>query len=158
PAEALPVLAALRSAPGVEVTLADGGAWVRWPAGNDEVLRRVFPVAGVELYALRGGRWHRHGHHLPAFQAAPAAEARPLDRVLHPAAVEPLPVPAPELQPVRLALVPDARPRQTTAAACGLAELTAWADTVPAVRLGGLRAACCAGRVLLLGERPPLLP
>jgi hypothetical protein len=157
PPERLSALAPLRAHSGVEVTLTDGGAWVRWPAGDEEVLRRVLPVAGVELYALRDGRWHRHGRHLPSFDAAPSGVARPLDRVLLPAAVEPILPPPVAIRPVPVTLAPDARPRRTTALVCGLAELAAWADTTSTARLGALRAARRGARVLLLGDRLPLL-
>src|SRR5690242_6893776 len=89
PRAALSVLAGLRARPGVEVTLEGERAWVSWPAGDDEVLRRVLPVSGVELYVLREGRWHRHGRHLPAFGAAPEGETQALDRILFPAPVRP---------------------------------------------------------------------
>jgi hypothetical protein len=155
PREALPALAGLRGRPGVEVTLADERAWVSWTEGDEAVLRRVLPVAGVELYVHRDGRWHRFGHHLPAFGALPAGEAQPLDRVLFPASVQPLPPPALAYQPVALRLARDHRPRQASAGAYDLAELTAWAEAVPTPRLKGLTAARSGRRMLLLGERQP---
>jgi hypothetical protein len=158
PRAALPVLAGLRARPGVEVTLEGERAWVSWPAGDEEVLHRVLPVSGVELYVLREGRWHRFGRHLPAFDAEPEDEPQPLDRVLFPDPVRPLPTPSLELRPLPLGLAPDRRPRQAAAALCGLGDLAAWADTVPAARLGTLRAAHREGRVLVLGERLPPLP
>jgi hypothetical protein len=158
PAAALPALAEVRCASGVEVALDGGRAWVRWPAGQEEVLRRLLPVAGVQLYAWRDGRWHAPGCHLPAFEVPQRLEFRPLHQVLVPAPVNPVPAPAPRLQPARLELARDSRPRQTTALECGLAELAAWADAVPTARLDSLRAAHGQGRVLLLGPRLPLLP
>jgi hypothetical protein len=157
PREALPVLAGLRARSGVEVTLDGERAWVSWPAGDEEVLRRVLPVSGAELYVLRAGHWHRFGRHLPTFGAGPENEPQALDRVLFPAPVQPVPPPGLELHPVALGLAPDSRPRRSAAALCGLEELVAWADTVPSARLTKLRAAHRDGRVLLLGERlPPL--
>jgi hypothetical protein len=157
PRQALPVLAGLRARSGVEVTLEGERAWVSWPEGDEEVLRRVLPVSGAELYVLREGRWHRFGRHLPAFGASPANEPQALDRVLFPAPVQPVPPPGLELRPIPLGLAPDRRPRQTAAVLCGLTELVAWADTVPSARLAKLRAAHRDGRVLLLGETlPPL--
>src|SRR5262245_8076983 len=158
PRAALAVLAGLRARSSVHVTLEGERAWVSWPEGDEEVLRRVLPVAGVELYVHRDGRWHRFGHHLPAFGAAPGGEAQPLDRVLFPAPVQPSPPPASRLQAVVLRLAPDHQPRQASAGAYGLGELTAWAEEVPSARLSALRAACHNGRVLLLGRRLPPLP
>jgi hypothetical protein len=158
PRDALPVLAALRARSGVHVTLAGERAWVSWPEGDEEVLRRVLPVSGVELYVHRDGRWHRFGYHLPAFGATSEGEPQPLDRVLYPAPVQPVPPPTSRLQPVALGLAPDHRPRQASAGTYGLGELTAWAEAVPSARLGVLLVACHNGRVLLLGQRLPPLP
>jgi hypothetical protein len=158
PREALPALAGLRGRPGVEVTLTGERAWVSWTEGDDAVLRRVLPVAGVELYVPRDGRWHRMGHHLPAFDALAAGESQPLDRVLFPAPVQPLPPLASAYQPVSLRLARDHRPRQASAGAYDLAELTTWAEAVPSARLKTLTAAYSGHRVLLLGERQPPLP
>jgi hypothetical protein len=158
PREALPVLAGLRARSSVHVTLDGERAWVSWTEGDEEVLRCVLPVAGVELYVHRDGRWYRFGHHLPSFGAAPGGETQPLDRVLFPAPVLPLPPPTARLQAVPLRLAPDNRPRQASAGAYALNELTAWAEAVPSKRLGALLAARLGGRVLLLGQRLPPLP
>jgi hypothetical protein len=158
PAAALPVLAGLRGRPGVDVALANDRTWVRWQAGDEEVLRRVLPVAGVELYVHQDGRWHRFGRHLPALDFPQGLDYRPLHQVLFPAAVLPVPPRPPELKPHCLTLVPDDRPRRTAALECGLAELARWADALPEVRLASLRAARCRGRVLVLGERLPAVP
>src|SRR3954468_21796458 len=111
PAEALAALAGLRVLPGVEVALADGRAWVQWPAGNEDVLRCVLPLAGVRLYAERDGQWFPFGAHLPAFDVPPAGEPRPLDRVLLPAPVQAIPPPRWTPSPVSLRLTADPRPR-----------------------------------------------
>src|SRR5262249_27420647 len=104
PAAALPALAGVRAGRDIEVTEAQGRAWVRWHAGDEEVLRRLLPVAGVELFVQRGGLWYRHGCHLPAFGVPPKGESRPLDRVLFPAPVVPVPPPnrPPPAVPLRL--------------------------------------------------------
>ena len=130
----------------------------RWQPWDEQVLRRLLPISGVQLYTCRDGRWYRHGRHLPAFDFPEHLDYRPLHAVLTPAPVEAVPPPALKPQPVRLTLVPDHRPRRTTAVACGLAELGRWADMAPAARLAAIRAAHCNGRVLLLGERLPHLP
>jgi hypothetical protein len=158
PAESLPALAGLRADAGVTVALADGRAWVRWPAGAERVLRRLLPLPGLELYVSRGGHWHRLGKHLPAFDFPENLAYRPLHQVLFPAPVQPAPAMPGGLEPVLVMLVPDDRPRRTAALECDLAELAAWADQVSAARLEALRAAHCQGRVLLLGERLPELP
>jgi hypothetical protein len=158
PAESLPALAGLRADDAVVVALADGRAWVRWPAGDDQVLRRLLPVLGVELYISRGGRWHRHGRHLPALDFPAELEYRPLHQVLFPAPVQPLPPRAAAPERILLGLAPDDRPRRATALECNLEGLARWADTVSAVRLEKLQAAHCEGRVLLLGDRLPEVP
>jgi len=157
PPESLAALAAVRELPEIRVALADCRAWVRWEPGEERVLRAVLPVAGVELYVRRDGRWHRHGHYLPEFDFPAQLDERPLHQVLTPAPVRPVPPPSVQPRPVALALVPDDRPRPTSELRCGLRELASWADTVPAPRLAALRAARREGRVLLLGTRlPPL--
>jgi hypothetical protein len=118
----------------------------------------MLPVRGVELYAPLNGQWCRHGHHLPAFDFPAQLEYRPLHQVLTPAPVEPLDAALPEHQPVLLTLVEDSRSRRTTALICDHSQLALWADTVTSGRLASLRAATCRGRVLLLGERLPLIP
>jgi hypothetical protein len=155
PREALPALADLRARSGVKVALEGERAWVSWPEGDEEVLRRVLPLSGAELYVRRAGHWHRFGRHLPAFGAEPASEPQALDRVLFPAPVQPLPASAGAMQPVRLRLARDHRPRRATAALCGLAELSAWADTVPTARLEALSGVRRGGQVFLLGDRLP---
>jgi hypothetical protein len=158
PADQLPAVAEIRCLRDVRVALVGGAAWVRWEPGDDAVLRQVLPVAGVQLYFQRAGHWFRPGQHLPAFEVPADADYRPLHAVLTPAPVQPLPPPTLDLRPVALTLVAADRPRPTTALACCLAELDAWADTVPSPRLAALHAAHCGGRVLLLGKRLPLLP
>ncbi len=157
PPEALAALAEVRDLPGVTVALAASRAWVRWQPGDERVLRRLLPVAGVALYAQRDGRWYRHGHRLPAFDFPAAADPQPLYVALTPAPVLPVPPPSLNPRPVVLTLAPDTRPRPATALRCELAELARWADTVAADRLAMLHAAVSANRVLLLGRRLPSL-
>jgi hypothetical protein len=158
PAGELAALAEVRCVSGVRVALAGGRAWLRWQPGDDRVLRRVLPIRGVQLYFLHANRWHRFGHHLPAFDFPIQLEYRPLDEVLIPAPVEPIAAPAWDCAPFVLALARDDRPRPTAALACALVDLASWADGMPAVRLAELHAAQLEGRVLLLGKRLPLLP
>src|SRR5919197_4134218 len=89
PAAALGRLARLRLRSDVRGKVVGGAAWVYWPAGNDEVLRQVLPVEGVEVFARRGGAWHRPGRHLPAFDVVAEEGARPLLHLVSPAFVQP---------------------------------------------------------------------
>ena len=159
PASALTALADLRREPGVAVTVSGDRAFIRWDSATVEVLCRVLPLAGVELYARRGGLWYRPGHRLPTFGLpADEGESVPLAR-----AVTPTPV-RPELpthilpRPVELELVRDGRVREASALGCGLDELGRWADMAPTARLVALRAATAGDRVLLLGRPLPPIP
>jgi hypothetical protein len=158
PAAALAALGEVRCTPDVRVALAGERVLVSWRAGDDRVLARLLPVAGVAFYAHRDGRWFRHDRRLPAFDFPGGLDYRPLHQVLTPAAVRAIAPGAVELALVRLELVIDDRPRPITALVCGLAELARWTDTVPAVRLASMRTAHADGRALLLGQRLPLLP
>jgi hypothetical protein len=157
PRDRLAELAEIRCVPGVRVALASDRAWARFEAGDERVVRRVLPIAGVRLYARRDGSWFAHGQHLPAFEVPENLDDQPLHQVLTPAPVQPVAAPPPTLRPLPLTLVADDRPRPTSGMTCDLAGLAAWADTVPTVRLATLRAAHHQGRVFLLGQRLPLL-
>jgi hypothetical protein len=156
PVGQLSLLAAIRCVPGVYVTAEGDRLWVRWESADDQVLRAVLPVPEVRLYVRREGAWYPAGGALPAFEVPAKLEGRPLTGMLLPAPVEPILAPGGELQSVSLRLVPDHAPRTVTACLCTPAELQQWADTVSAPRLAGLQAACCGGRVLLLGKYLPL--
>jgi hypothetical protein len=156
-ADQLPVLADLRAAPGITVAQTGGRAWVRWETGDEQVLRRLWPVAGVELYVSRGGRWYRFGRSLPALDFPANLEYRPLHQVLFPAPVLPVPPQQQPLRPVPLLLVPDQQPRPAAALTCPIADLARWAETASEVRLQTLRGAYTTLRVLVLGERLPEL-
>jgi hypothetical protein len=158
PADELPVLAELRSESGIEVALAEGRAWVRWPAGDEAALRRLLPVPGVRLYVAREGHWYAAGRRLPAFDVPQSLTYRPLCQVLTPAPLSTELVPLLDLKRVRIELRADHRPRGTTAVGSDLAVLARWVDATSALRLASIRAGLCEGQVLLLGERLPLLP
>ncbi len=159
PAAALAALADLRREPGVVVTVSGDRAYVRWDSETGEVLRRVLPLAGVELYSRRGGLWYRLGHHLPNFGLpADEGESMPLHRAVTPTPVRPE-LPTSSLpRPVAWSLVRDGRVRETSALACGLDELGRWADMAPTARLVALRAAMAGDWVLLLGRPLPPIP
>src|SRR5262245_7031157 len=101
PVEDLPVLADLRREPGIRVTIAQDRAWVCWDDGTgSEATRRILvgrllPLAGVEIFASRDGRWHRPGESLPAFHVpiGDGSTGHALDRLILP---EPLVASRPE--------------------------------------------------------------
>lgn len=156
PLAALAALAGVRCARGVMV-LPDGGhVWLRWPAGDEAVLRAVLPIAGLEMYVRREGSWYRLGCRLPV--SGPPGEGRPLDQVLLPAPVRPLAVPSDVLRPMALRLVRDGQARPATALACSLAVLRCWADQATTWQLAAVRGARHGDRVLLLGQPLPPLP
>jgi hypothetical protein len=158
PAAALSMLAGLRTRDDVRVLLREGRAWVFWPAGEDEVLRRVLPVPGAALFARRGEHWYAPGSSLPAFDVPDADDAQALLTLLTPAPLLPEISPPAALEAPTLTLVRDDRPRATTALCCRPAELARWAEWATTRQLTSLEAARCGDRVLLRGERLPLLP
>ncbi len=158
PADELAALAEVRCVPGVRVALAGERAWLCWQAGDERILRRALPIHGIELYFPRDGRWYRLGHHLPVFAFPADLNYRPLYEVLTPAPVQPIPVPCWDGAPFSLGLAADDRPCPTTSLACDHTTLANWADSVPAVRLRKLHVVHRDGRILLLGDRLPLLP
>jgi MoxR-vWA-beta-propeller ternary system domain bpX2 len=151
PVEDLWVLADLRGEPAVRVTIAGERAWVCWDDGpKSEVTRkillgRLLPLAGVEIFAPRDGRWYRPGEALPAFDV-PIGEGTgesALDRLILP---EPLVASRPEgepPEPVRLRVVRDQtdRSRPATAVRCRLADLAHWAEHAPSSWIESLSAA-----------------
>lgn len=158
PRDALAALAAVRCHPGVTVRVVGECAWVRWQAPDEQVLRRVLPVPGVELYSCRDGQWYRHGRLLPSFGLPGDDDGQPLDRVLFPAPVQSERVQSLALARCSLTLVPEDRPRATTGMLCDLTELGRWAETAPTAWLSALGAARCGRRVMLLGRNLPMLP
>jgi hypothetical protein len=157
PASALGVLADLRCSPEILVALAGERAWVRWETGDPQVLSRLLPVSGVELYVNHEGQWYRQGHHLPAFHLPVHLPARPLHAVLTPAPVLPISAPRADHSPIRAQLVADDRPRLTSAMMCKLSILKEWADWATTQQLSCIRGARRGRRVLLLGRRLPHL-
>ena len=154
PASRLAALADLRREPGVTVTLAGDRAWVRWEPNSSAVLDRLRPIAGAELYALRGGLWRRLGHRLPAFGLpTEGGEGSPIHRVVVPLAVQPESPGAERANPIRLALVSEEARRPATAMDCPLDDLGRWAETAPAASLASLLGAISGDRVLVRGAR-----
>jgi hypothetical protein len=157
PPGALAVLSDLRCRPDVRVAWVGERAWVYWPAGEEEVLRRVLPVPGAELYERRGEHWYRPGQSLPAFDLPEEPSTQSLERALTPAPFQPVPPDRPEIRPVGLRLVREAVARPAAALRCTLAALAAWAETATSHQLGSLRAARSGQNVLLLGARLPVI-
>jgi hypothetical protein len=157
PLAALAGLAEVRCAPDVEAILDGDVCWLRWSAGNVDVLRHVLPLPGVVLYVQRKDNWHLYGSRLPT-DGPPAGPATRLDRVILPDRIELEAASPGQWQAVPLRLARDSTPRKTTAMLCPLAVLAAWADAVSTARLASLWAAVAGESVLLFGSRLPLLP
>ena len=158
PRDGLAALGPIRAVQGVMVLVQSTRVWVRWEAGNEQVLRVILSAPDVALYAYRDGYWRRLGCHLPSFDIAAEHEFRPLHQILFPTPVQPL---APRdgcWQTIKLRLRPDDRTRNTSAMICRQQELLAWADGVPVSRLTVLQAATNRTNLLVLGPRLPLLP
>ncbi len=163
PAAALAHLGALRVRTDVRVLAQSGELWLRWPAGDEDVLHRVLAVRGAEVFARRDGLWYAPGRSLPTFGVPDELQ----QTLLHLLAPEPV---RPEGRisnpsygaPVRLGLARDDTARPAAALCCELADLERWADGVTSRRLAALEAAYCPApdgpRVLLLGGRLPPLP
>lgn len=158
PHAGLSALADLRCHLGLRVILIGDHAWLLWPKGQEQVLRRVLPISGVEPYLECDGHWYRLNSHLPSFDLPISGEARELFRVLTPSALEPAPPKAELVPPMRLRLVPARAAVQTAAMLCLLTDLARWSETMPAGRLEALQAARLDEWVLVLGPRLPVLP
>ncbi len=158
PPEGLAALAAVRAVPGVMVLQQAARTWVRWEAGDEQVLRRLLPVPGVTLYSFREGHWYRLGGHLPAFEVVAEGDFQPLSQILFPAPVQSLAPQAGPWSKITLTLRPEAQPRPTTAMICPIHELLVWADAIPSCRLTALKAARSGANILIRGPRLPLLP
>jgi hypothetical protein len=158
PADGLAVLADCRGRTGLEVAIQANRAWVRWPAGDERVLLPLLTVPGACLYVRRGGCWYRYGHHLPEFDFPEQIEYRPLHQAVVPAPFASVAPPELSPHPVPLTLVPDPRPRPTTALRCPAETVARWADLAPTGRLEAIQAVRAGGQQLLFGARLPLLP
>jgi hypothetical protein len=157
PRAALPLLAGLRTEPGVQVALTEDYAWLRWEAGNEGVLQTVMPIHGTLLFCFQDGHWRRFGEALPAFDFPMQLDYQPLAHVLFPAPILPIPAPSLRPAPVLLTLRRDDRPRCATALLCSLSALSEWSDTASSARLAALDVVALGDQVLVLGTNLPLL-
>lgn len=158
PAEMLPALAPLRTHPGLEAMTHGDRLWLRWQAGDDDILRCLLPIPGVAFCTRRDDCWYRLGQSLPAFDIPATWDGRALVTLLSPAPVEPLAPPSSLVGRVTLRLVRDDVPRPASALRCPLSLLARWADMALTADIEALRAAHLADAALLLGERlPPIL-
>src|SRR5262245_57183690 len=158
PKSALSALADLRRREDVRVLESGDRVWVFWESGDRQVLRRLLPVSGVELFEHREGLWYRPGGHLPIFNVPEDQDAVSLSLAITPFPIVPEMRGRLDLQPARLTLTRDEQPRATRALRCRLAELAAWADSASTAELREIRAAREADQALLLGSSlPPIL-
>jgi MoxR-vWA-beta-propeller ternary system domain bpX2 len=157
PATAVPLLGDLRTLTSLRARLVGERLWLRWEAGDEEVLRRLIPIHGIELFAWRNGLWYRPGQHLPVFDVPADEDGQSLAHFLAPAPVQPEQEEA-TFAPLELRIVRDNRPRPAAALCCTLVDLRQWADQATSRQLACLQAALHGSRVLLMGQPLPPLP
>jgi hypothetical protein len=157
PADGLAALAPVRSRADVRVQLAGAVAWVRWPAGQPDVVRHLLPVEGVAFFTHRDGAWFPFGRLVPTADAPPDADGLPVAAVIAPQRFEASAPEPPAWAPVAIGVVRGGEPRPATALACPVGELLRWADTATTAELSAVRAARAGGRALLLGRRLPVI-
>ncbi len=149
PAAALPLLAGLRTLPGLRAWPRGDWVWLRWEPGRDEVLRRLLPIEGVELFGERGGLWYRPGRALPVFTVPEETENQPLAGLLVPDRWEPEPPASATVVPVSVRLVRDEQPRPALALCCTPAELARWAEYATTWQLSAVNAGHAGDKVLI---------
>jgi hypothetical protein len=158
PVAGLPSLADIRCVQGVQAAIVGDRAWLRWPPGAPEVLLRVLPVSGAELYIEREGCWYRFGSRLPAPGWPAHAAPRPLHVLLTPVLAEPEPISTTPLSRCLFRLKRDPRPHPATALRCNLQALAAWAEHATTAGLNALAGVCSGDAVVLRGDKLPVLP
>lgn len=158
PATALIWLAGLRRVEEISVLQDGDDAWVFWEQGDDQVVRALLPVSGVEFFEQRGDAWHLAGRRMPSFGVPPAGDRVPLSRAVTPEPFSVVFSATEDAPPSRLQLARDGRVRATTASACPLAELGRWADSAPSSAIEGLRGAIQGDLAVLLGRTLPPWP
>ncbi|KAA0211058.1 hypothetical protein EDM80_12395 [bacterium] len=155
PAKALALLAPLRNQPGIEVSLDESIARVRWQRGQSAVVQRLLAAPGARLFEQVDGQWRLVGQALPAFDLDTGGSFMPLARALTPGRLDLQPDPPPGRPPLTLTLSRSDRVRETTAAIYDLAALATWAEMAGTDELHSCLAARLGQRVLLLGTCLP---
>jgi hypothetical protein len=158
PAESLPALADLRWLTDVRAKLDGDRVWVRWPAGDERVVGRLFPLPGSVLFVRREQLWYRLGSRLPSMGLPLEGDMKPLHQLLVPAPVQAVPASADSFQPHVVSLARDDGVRKATGTLCDLNVLGAWASRATSHELAGIRAAHAGTSVMLLGPSLPMLP
>ena len=153
----LHVLAPVRDRHDARVQLDGDAAWVHWPAGKLEFVRRLLPVAGVEFYSHRQGRWFRFGSRLPTAEGLLTDDGVPLTRVLTPARFAPTPPPLHTSAPVVLCIARGGEPQPTTALVCQITDLLKWGEAATTAELSAVRAARCGSQAILIGAKLPAI-
>lgn len=157
PAALMPRLAPLRGRHGVEVALDQRSLWVRWAAGDDASPALLFAFPEIRLFLRKGDHWYDWRRAVPAFDVPESLRYRPLDQVVFPSQVVPIPADDGAIEPMPLTLVPDDTPRPAAAMICSLAAMRTWAEETPACVLVRYRAAMDGGRLFVLGKKLPWL-
>jgi hypothetical protein len=158
PVAGLGALADLRCRSDIRVAMDDVLGWVMWPAGDEAVISRLMPVAGVALFHEETGTWFQLGSRLPTADLPRFGPGQPLHDVLVPAPFAATPPDEPTLTPVVFRFVPASTHRPTSALLCSLRELATWADGASSIRLASFTAARLQDQILLRGANLPLLP
>lgn len=158
PADGLAALAAVRNRDGVRVLLDGAVAWVRWPAGQSEVVRCLLPVPGVAFFTCRDAAWFRFGRTVPTDEAPPEGDGVSVAAVLVPERFEPLPPNQPTWSQVVLTVARGSSQKPATALACTVGEVAAWTDRATTAELAAVRAARSGDRAILLGDKLPTIP
>ncbi|AGA26454.1 hypothetical protein [Singulisphaera acidiphila] len=161
PLPQLATLAGFRREPAIRMLVRGDRAWVRWPVGHQEVLRRLFPVSGVCFFARNDNDrfWYALGQHLPTLGIPRELDEAsvPLASALVPASID---VSLPQRvapRPARIELVRNEEARPASALRCRLNALSAWAETVPSSRLKSLHATLAGDLVMVLGSALPVV-
>lgn len=158
PASALMHLAAVRDRAGVRVHVLGDLAWVTWTSSHAEVIACLLPASGVEFFVRRGNEWFRFNSRVPTSDRPPDAAGRPLDAVLVPERLEPRATDTTPLRKLAVRIVRGGGLHPATALRCTLAELLHWVETATTLHLTTLVAARNGDRVLLCGEKLPIIP
>jgi hypothetical protein len=154
----LPMLGGLRTRSGLRGWPEGTRIWLRWDFGDEDLIQRLLPIPGVELFRHHQGHWYRLGHQVPDFNVPPETRSLPLAQLLTPAPCQPMPVTSSSMNAQVVHLVREEQPRATTALVCTLGELFRWAKLATSWQLKQLRGTWNADRVLVLGSHLPVIP